>query len=136
MRVLFLCVGNSCRSQMAEGLLKNMRPDMEVMSAGSNPCYVNPNAIRVMDELDIDISNQRSKHVEEFAGQSFDYVISLCAEAADEICPTLPGVVGSVIHWDYPDPVKAQGSEEEVLVVYRNVRDDIRRRLAAWVDGL
>ena len=136
MRVLFLCVGNSCRSQMAEGLLKNMRPDIEVMSAGSNPCYVNPNAIRAMAELDIDISNQRSKHVEEFTGQNFDYVITLCAEAADEICPTFPGNVRHFIHWVYPDPVRAVGNEDEVLAVYRKVRDDIRRQLETWIAEL
>jgi len=133
MRILFLCVGNSCRSQMAEGLLKNMRPDMEVLSAGSNPCYVNPNAIRVMSELGIDISNQRSKHVEEYRGKKFDYAITLCAEAADEICPRFPGKADHVLHWSYPDPVRAQGSEEEVLQVYRGVRDDIKSGIEKWI---
>jgi len=136
MRVLFLCVGNSCRSQMAEGLLKDMRPDMDVMSAGSKPCYVNPNAILVMKELDIDISKQRSKHVDEYAGQDFDYVITLCAEASEDICPSFPGKARQMIHWAYPDPIDAKGTEEEVLKVYRGVRDDIRRQLVAWVAGL
>jgi arsenate reductase len=133
MRVLFLCVGNSCRSQMAEGLLRNMRPDMDVMSAGSNPCYVNPNATKVMAELGIDISNQRSKHFEEFTGQDFDYVIALCAEAADRICPVFPGTARSMIHWSYPDPIGAEGNEDEVLAVYRKVRDDIKTGIESWL---
>lgn len=118
---------------MAEGLLKHMRSDIEVMSAGSNPCYVNPNAIRVMSELGIDIASQRSKHVEEYSGQKFDYVITLCAEASDEICPSFPGTAESMLHWSYPDPVTAQGSEEEVLAVYRKVRDDIKAGIESWL---
>ena len=118
---------------MAEGLLRNMRPDMNVMSAGSNPCYVNPNATKVMAELGIDISNQRSKHVEEFAGQDFDYVIALCAEAADEICPAFPDIAHHMIHWNYPDPINARGTEDEVLAIYRNVRDDIKTGIESWL---
>ena len=136
MRVLFLCIGNSCRSQMAEGFLKHMRSDMEVESAGSKPCYVNPNAIKVMSDLGIDISNQRSKHVDEFAGQDFDYVITLCAEASDAICPRFPGNAKHMLHWSYPDPVMAQGTDEEVLSVYRNVRDDIKAGIESWIKSL
>lgn len=109
---------------------------MEVMSAGSNPCYVHPNAIRVMTELGIDISNQRSKHVEEYQGRNFDYVISLCAEAAEEICPRFPGKAGHMLHWNYPDPVRARGGEEEVLQTYRDVRDDIKTGIEEWIKSL
>lgn len=136
MKVLFLCIGNSCRSQMAEGLLRNMRPDMEVASAGSNPCYVHPNAIKVMADIGIDISKQHSKHVEEFAGQDFDYIITLCAEAADAICPQFPGTARHMIHWKYPDPIRAEGTEDEKLAVYRNVRDDIKAGIESWIKSL
>lgn len=118
---------------MAEGLLKDMRPDIDVMSAGSNPCYVNPNATKVMSEIGIDISNQRSKHVEEFAGQDFDHVITLCKEAADEICPAFPGTAHHMTHWSYPDPINARGTEDEVLAVCRKVRDDIKTGIESWL---
>ena len=133
MRILFLCVGNSCRSQMAEGLLKDMRPDIEVMSAGSKPCCVHPTAIRAMSEIGIDISKQQSKHVDAFAGQDFDYVITLCAEAVDQICPTFPGKAHHFIHWAYPDPVYAEGQGDEALNVFREVRDQIKAGIESWL---
>lgn len=130
-RVLFLCVGNSCRSQMAEGLLRHMSGNrFEVASAGTVPSYVHPRAIQVMGELDIDISEHRSKHVREFTGQSFDYVISLCGE---DNCPSFIGRVGTSLHWPSPDPVGATGTDEEVLSEFRKVRDAIKERLEGFV---
>jgi arsenate reductase len=130
-RVLFLCVGNSCRSQMAEGLLRHMADDrFEVKSAGIIPSYVHPRAVQVMAELGIDISNQRSKHVREFTGQSFDYVISLCGE---DNCPSFIGEIGTSLHWPFPDPVSASGTEEEILQRFRSVRDAIKERLEEFV---
>ena len=131
-RVLVLCTGNSARSQMAEGLLREMAGGrMEVFSAGTRPSVVNPLAIRAMSERGIDISGHRSKHLNEFLGQPFDYVITVCDSAA-EACPMFPGRAQR-IHWSFPDPAAAQGSEEERLRTFRQVRDDIETRLREWL---
>jgi arsenate reductase len=131
-RVLILCTGNSARSQMAEGLLREMAGEhMEVYSAGSKPSVVNPLAIEAMRERGIDISDQRSKHLGEYLAQPFDYVITVCDSAA-EACPAFPGPARR-IHWSFPDPVAAQGSEAERMEVFRSVRDDIEARLRAWL---
>lgn len=131
-RVLFLCTGNTCRSQMAEGFLKKFAGDrFEVFSAGISPGQVNPLAIKVMSEIGIDISRQRSKSVQEFSGQKFDYVITLCSSAR-QTCPVFPGVYEN-IHWDLEDPALAWGTEEERLLVYRRVRDLIKKHLENWL---
>jgi arsenate reductase len=125
MRVLILCTGNSCRSQMAEGILRSLDPDLEVYSAGTNPASeVNPNAVKVMDEIGIDIRNQMPKNVDEFISQPFDYVITVC-DNAKETCPVFTGKVKNRLHIGFTDPVEATGSEEEILEEYRSVRDEI-----------
>ncbi|SRR6266566_3086036 len=127
-RVLILCTGNSARSQMAEGLLRHMAGDrIEVASAGVEPSHVRPQAIDVMREIGIDISGQRSKSVDEFTGQEFDYVITVC-DNAKERCPVFP-VKTQRIHWSFEDPAAAQGSEAARLAVFQRVRDEIAKRL-------
>jgi|SRR5437016_2590788 len=127
-RVLILCTGNSARSQMAEGILRHIAGDnFEVASAGVAPSQVRPEAIKVMNELDIDISNQRSKSVDEFLGQEFDYVITVC-DNANEQCPVFPGKTER-LHWSFEDPAAAPGDERARLTVFRRVRDEIRERL-------
>lgn len=125
-RVLILCTGNSARSQMAEGLLRHEAGDrFEVESAGSKPRAVRPEAIQVMHEIGIDIGNQRSKHVNEFNGQQFDYVITVC-DNANESCPIFPGST-TRIHQSFDDPPPPSvGLEEERLSVFRRVRDRLR----------
>ena len=131
-RVLILCTGNSARSQMAEGLLRELAGErMEVYSAGSKPSLVNPLAIEAMRELGIDISAHRSKHLGEYLAQPFDYVITVCDSAA-EACPAFPGPARRV-HWSFPDPAAAQGNEAERMEVFRSVRDDIEARLREWL---
>lgn len=128
-RVLILCTGNSARSQMAEGLLRHDAGDrFEVLSAGTRPGHVRPEAIAAMRELGIDISAHRSKSVDEFAGQQFDYVLTVC-DSAKESCPIFPGK--SVrLHQSFDDPATVQGSVEERLAVFRRVRDELRVYLA------
>lgn len=127
-RVLILCTGNSARSQMAEGLLRHDAGDrFEVFSAGTRPSQVRPEAIAVMRELGIDISGHRSKSVDEFSGQSFDYVLTVC-DNAKESCPVFPGKT-VMIHRSFEDPAALQGSEEERLALFRRVRDELRRYL-------
>lgn len=121
-RVLILCTGNSARSQMAEGLLRHLAGDrFEVFSAGTKPTRVRPEAVAVMRELEIDISSQRSRGVDEFAGQDFDYVITVC-DNAKESCPVFSGRTQR-IHWSIEDPAAAEGSEEQRLVAFRRTRD-------------
>lgn len=134
-RVLILCTGNSARSQMAEGLLRALAGDhIDVYSAGTRPSVVHPLAIEAMQEHGIDISGHRSKHLDEFRAQPFDYVITVCDSAA-ETCPIFPGKAER-IHWSFPDPAAAQGSEAERLAAFRQVRDDIKGHLRAWVNTL
>jgi arsenate reductase len=134
-RVLILCTGNSARSQMAEGLLRQLAGERyEVLSAGVEPSFVRPAAIEAMREAGIDISGHRSKSVEEFAGEEFDYVITVC-DNANERCPVFPGKTRR-IHWSFDDPAAAGGSEAERLAVYRRVRDEIDGRLRDFVRGL
>ncbi len=124
-RVLILCTGNSARSQMAEGLLRHdVGNRFEVESAGTKPGTVRPEAIAVMRELGIDISKHRSKHVDEFEGQQFDYVITVC-DNAKEICPVFPAAVAR-LHHSFDDPAELKGSEEERLTLFRRVRDELR----------
>ncbi|CUU06740.1 protein tyrosine phosphatase [Candidatus Thermokryptus mobilis] len=131
-RVLFLCTGNSCRSQMAEGLLRHFGNDkFEVYSAGTNPSFVHPLAIEAMREIGIDISWHRSKSVMEFIGQNFDYVITVC-DKAKESCPTFPGDVKR-IHWSFEDPAEATGTKEERMKVFRKVREQIKEHILSFI---
>lgn len=124
---LFLCVANSARSQMAEGLARSLAPaGVVVSSAGSQPSRVNPLAIRALDELGIDIRGHRSKGVDSLSPEGVEVVITLCAE---EVCPTFLGRARR-IHWSLPDPAGAGATEEEQLQAFRDVRDELRRRLA------
>jgi len=124
-RILILCTGNSARSQMAEGLLRHDAGDrFEVESAGTKPSRVRPEAIAAMRELGIDIAGQRSKSVDEFTGQQFDYVLTVC-DNAKESCPIFPGKT-ITIHRSFDDPAALQGSEEERLASFRRVRDELR----------
>ena len=127
-RVLFLCTHNSARSQIAEGLLRALGGEhFEVFSAGTEATHVRPLAIRAMQELAIDISRQESKTLERFLDQPFDAVITVC-DQANEACPVFFGA-RERLHWSFPDPSQATGSENEQLAVYRQVRDAIRARL-------
>ena len=133
-RVLILCTGNSARSQMAEGLLRHDAGDrFEVFSAGTKPSQVRSEAIGVMREIGIDISTYRSKHLDEFAGQQFDYVLTVC-DHANEICPVFSR--GTVkLHQSFEDPAACLGSEQEKLVAFRRVRDELRKYLRKLPDG-
>ena len=127
-RVLILCTGNSARSQMAEGLLRHDAGDrFEVASAGIAPTQVRPEAIDVMSEIGIDISSHRSKSVDNFAGEEFDYVITVC-DNANEHCPIFPGTTKR-IHWSFDDPVAVEGEADTTRAVFRRVRDEIHYRL-------
>ena len=133
--VLILCTGNSCRSHLAEGLLREAAGDLfEVHSAGSKPAgYVHPLAIRAMQEIGIDISTHRSKSMNEFLTTPIETVITVCGNA-DQACPIFPGQVNRH-HWPFDDPAHATGSEEAQLAVFRRVRNEIRRTLDAYVAG-
>jgi arsenate reductase len=133
--VLILCTGNSCRSHLAEGILRAAAGDfLDVQSAGSKPAgYVHPLAIQVMKEIGIDISGHRSKHMEEFLKQPIETVITVCGNA-DQACPMFPGQVNRY-HWPFDDPARATGSDEEKLVVFRRVRDEIKRVFEAYAAG-
>ena len=134
MRVLILCTGNSARSQMAEGLLRHDAGNVyEVFSAGTKPSHVRPEAITVMREVGIDISGHRSKSVDEFAGQDFNYVITVC-DNAKQSCPVFPAKTKRV-HWSIADPAAVQGSQGEALTAFRRVRDELRARLQAFAKG-
>jgi arsenate reductase len=131
-RVLILCTANSARSQMAEGLLRHDYGDgFEVESAGSRATHVRPEAIQAMEEIGIDISGHRSKAVDEFWDQNFDYVITVC-DNAKESCPIFPGH-GQRLHRTFEDPAATDGSEEERLDAFRRVRDEIRKYLPEFV---
>ena len=126
--VLILCTGNSARSQMAEGLLRHDAGDrFEVASAGTRPTEVRPEAIEVMKEIGIDISGQRSKSIDDFAARHFDCVLTVC-DNAQETCPIYPGHANR-LHHSFEDPAAAQGTDEDRLVRFRKVRDDIREYL-------
>ena len=128
MKVLFLCTENACRSQMAEGLVNHdLAGRVKAWSAGVRPSRVNPRAIQVMSELGIDISHHRSKSVDDLGGRHFDLVITVCDNAAAQ-CPMFPGST-EILHISFPDPAKATGTEEEIMAVFRQVRDDLREHL-------
>ena len=126
-RILILCTGNSCRSQMAEGFLKSFDKNLEVFSAGTNPAKkVNPFAVKAMKEVGIDISNGVAENVDKYLSQSFDYVITVC-DNAKETCPVFTGKVKHQLHIGFDDPADAVGTEEEIMPVYRRVRDEIKK---------
>lgn len=133
--ILILCTGNSCRSHLAEGILRAVAGDLlDVQSAGSKPAgYVHPLAIQVMKEIGIDLSAHRSKHLDEFLNQPVETVITVCGNA-DQVCPVFPGQVNRH-HWGFDDPTHATGTEEEKLAVFRRVRDEIRRVFEAYAAG-
>ena len=129
-RVLILCTGNSARSQMAEGLLRDLAGESyEVFRAGISPSTIRPEAIEAMKEIGIDISSQRSKSVDDFAGQEFNYVITVC-DNANENCPIFPGNAKR-IHWSFDDPAEAAGSTSQRLSVFKRVRDEIKEKLTS-----
>jgi arsenate reductase len=129
-RVLFLCTHNSARSQMAEGLIRKLAGDrFEAFSAGTEATRVRPLAIRAMEEIGIDISEQESKTLDRYVREPFDYVITVCDDA-HEACPFFPGAANR-LHWSFEDPSRAEGSEEERLAVFRTVRDRIKDRMQA-----
>jgi len=131
-RILVLCTGNSARSQMAEGLLRSFDSRLQVFSAGTVPAAaVNPHSVRVMREAGIDIARSQPKRVEEFLGQAFDFVITVCDDA-DRNCPAFSGRVGRRVHISFQDPALAVGSPEDVLALFRRVRDEIRARLGEF----
>lgn len=133
-RVLFLCTGNSARSQMAEGLLHHLAGDrFDVCSAGTHPVGLNPGAVIAMQELGIDISAQRSKSMEEFVDQTFDYVITVC-DRAKESCPRWPHT-GHLLHWSFEDPAAVLEPAEERRQVFRTVRDQIKTRIEEFLSS-
>ena len=132
MKVLILCTGNSCRSQMAHGFLQSFDKSLEVHSAGTQPApQVNPLAVGVMKEAGIDISLHTPKNVGIYLNDAWDYVITVCG-GANETCPTFIGKVGKRLHIGFDDPSDAQGSEEFVTSEFRRVRDEIRKRIAEF----
>ncbi|RLD86841.1 MAG: arsenate reductase ArsC [Bacteroidetes bacterium] len=127
MKILVLCTGNSCRSQMAEGFLKSLDPSLEVMSAGTEPSgKVHPLAIQVMKEEGIDISNGYPKNVTQFLNEPFDYVITVCG-GAKESCPVFAGKVKHRLHIGFDDPAEVKGTEEFILAEFRKIRNEIKR---------
>lgn len=137
-RILVLCTGNSCRSQMAEGFFRSylMQKGLNtavgaVRSAGLEPHGVNPRAVAVMAEAGVDISRHSSDHVDKYLGEQFDYVITVCDNAAQN-CPVFPGG-GERLHWPFEDPAQAAGTDEEILQVFRRVRDEIAQKIASWL---
>jgi arsenate reductase len=134
--ILILCTGNSCRSHLAEGILRDALTDQyRIESAGSKPAgYVHPLAVKVMAEIGIDISSHRSKHLDEFISDNVKTVITVCGNA-DQVCPIFPGQLNRH-HWGFDDPAHATGSEEEQLVLFRRVRDEIAKVFQAYAAGL
>ena len=134
-KVLFLCTGNSCRSQIAEGWARHLKGDViEPYSAGIHPIGVNPRAIKVMAEAGVDISAQKSEHIDELPGIDFDYVITLCDNARGH-CPVFSGKA-KVVNKPFDDPYFASGSEEQILTTFRKVRDDIRTFVETMPESL
>lgn len=126
-RILILCTGNSCRSQMAEGFLKSFDASLEVHSAGTKAASrVHPKAIQVMNEIGIDLSANYPKTVDQFIAQPFDYVVTVCGNA-NETCPVFTGSVKHRLHIGFDDPADSTGTEEEILSVFRRVRDEIKK---------
>jgi arsenate reductase len=135
-KILVICTGNSCRSQMAEGFLKSFDKSLEVFSAGTHPAdKVNPNAVKVMKEIGIDISHHVPELVDQYIEEEWDYVITVCG-GAKEVCPAFTGKVKNRLHIGFDDPADAVGTEEEVMAVYRRVRDEIRNGFLNFYNGI
>lgn len=133
-RVMFLCAGNSCRSQMAEGLLRHLAGDrLDVFSAGTNPSKINATAIRVMGELGIDMTEQYSKSINDLTDQFFDYIITVC-DSAKESCPVFHNK-GTLMHWPFPDPPHDKDVTDEIVEEFRRVRDLIQAKLRDALAG-
>ena len=136
MKILILCTGNSCRSQMAEGFLKSFDPLLEVSSAGTAPSdQVHPKAVAVMQELGIDLSDHHPQKVDEYLNDAFDYVITVCGHA-NENCPVFLGEVKQRLHIGFEDPAEATGTEEEIFEEFRRIRDEIRERMQDFLKSL
>jgi len=136
MKILILCTGNSCRSQMAEGFLKSFDGNLQVYSAGTQPTnQVNPYAIQVMKEIGIDLSKNIPKNVDEFLNQEFDYVITVCDDAK-ESCPMFTGKVKNRLHIGFEDPAEAKGTEQEILSIFRKVRDQIKEGFYSFYNSV
>lgn len=136
MKILVLCTGNSCRSQMAEGFLRSFDSELEVYSAGTCPeKAINPRTVIVMNEVGIDMSAGVPDPVEKYLDQSFDFVITVC-DGAKENCPVFTGSVKQQLHIGFEDPADAIGTDEEVLPVYRRIRDEIKERFASWYNSV
>ncbi|MAZ93569.1 MAG: arsenate reductase ArsC [Bacteroidales bacterium] len=134
MKILILCTGNSCRSQMAEGFLRSYDKKTEVYSAGTSPAEnTNPNAVLVMKELGLDIANSRPESINKYINDDFDYVITVCGDA-NESCPTFIGNVSNRIHIGFDDPADARGSKEDIIKEFRRIRDEIRSGFADFYD--
>lgn len=132
-KILILCTGNSCRSQMAEGFLKSFDSNLTVESAGTEPAtQVNPNAVKAMAELGIDISQNKPKLVDQFINQEWDYVITVC-DNAKETCPAFLGKVKHRLHIGFEDPAEATGTPDEVMAVFRKVRDEIKEKFSEFI---
>ena len=135
MRILILCTGNSCRSQMAEAILRSIDRTLEVVSAGTAPAaHVHPKALQVLQEIGLQPTRARPKKVDEFLSQHFDYVITVC-DHAKETCPVFTGNVGKRLHMGFDDPAVAVGTEQEILGEFRRVRDEIRREFTSFYDA-
>lgn len=136
MKILILCTGNSCRSQMAEGFLRSFDPEIEVKSAGTDPSdQVHPKAVKVMQELGIDLSDHHPQKVDEYLDDAFDYVITVCGHAKEN-CPVFLGEVKKHLHIGFDDPAEAIGTEEEILEEFRRIRDEIRERMQHFLGSL
>lgn len=131
-RVLFLCTGNSCRSQMAEGWLRHLAGDhFEVVSAGTHPIGLNPYAVKVMGEAGVDISTHVSERIDPYLNQHFDYVVTVC-DRAQESCPVFPRA-SQMLHWNFDDPAHATGNYEQKLIIFRKTRDEIADRVRRFL---
>ncbi len=134
-KILILCTGNSCRSQMAEGFLKSFDSNLDVYSAGTNPAkHVHSKAIRVMMEIGIDLSKNYPKTVDKYLNESFDYVVTVC-DNAKETCPVFIGKVGKQLHIGFEDPADATGTEDEILSEFRRIRDEIKNDFYKFYEG-
>lgn len=133
-KILVLCTGNSCRSQMAEGYLRHFDPQLEVVSAGVETHGVNPRAVEIMADDGIDISGHTSNNVDEYQHIDFDYVITVCDNAKEQ-CPVFPAATNQ-IHQSFPDPAKAEGSESEIMQQFKHTRDLIRDFCQKFTEGV
>lgn len=136
MKILILCTGNSCRSQMAEGFLRSFDSRLQVFSAGTRPeKAINPRTVTVMSEVGINMAGSLPEPVEKYFDQDFDYVITVC-DGAREACPVFPGLVKNRLHIGFEDPADARGSEEEVIKFYRSIRDQIREKFLGFYHSI